>query len=83
MQLLLILALSSQETEFVPNMVRTSKYEYYNFLPKFLWEEFNPSTKIANVYFLFIAVLQVRWASNRSLLETVLLLPYYNACKWA
>lgn len=48
----------TQETEFVPNMVRTAKYEYYNFLPKFLWEEFNPATKIANVYFLFIAALQ-------------------------
>ena len=42
----------------MPNMVRTAKYEYYNFLPKFLWEEFNPATKIANVYFLFIAALQ-------------------------
>eukprot|EP00903_Cladosiphon_okamuranus_P011458 g10792.t1 len=30
-------------------MVRTAKYEYYDFLPKFLWEEFNPATKIANV----------------------------------
>ena len=39
-------------------MVRTAKYEYYDFLPKFLWEEFNPATKIANVYFLFIAALQ-------------------------
>lgn len=39
-------------------MVRTAKYEFYNFLPKFLWEEFNPATKIANVYFLFIAALQ-------------------------
>lgn len=48
----------SQETEFVSNMVRTAKYEYYDFLPKFLWEEFNPATKIANVYFLFIAALQ-------------------------
>ena len=49
---------NAQETEFVPNMVRTAKYEYYDFLPKFLWEEFNPATKIANVYFLFIAALQ-------------------------
>ena len=48
----------SQESEFVSNMVRTAKYEYYNFLPMFLWEEFNPATKIANVYFLFIAALQ-------------------------
>lgn len=44
-------------------MVRTAKYEYYDFLPRFLWEEFNPATKIANVYFLFIAALQVwRWS---------------------
>lgn len=42
----------------MPNMVRTAKYEYYDFLPKFLWEEFNPTSKIANVYFLFIAALQ-------------------------
>lgn len=42
------------------NMVRTSKYKWYNFLPKFLWEEFNPASKVANVYFLFIAGLQVR-----------------------
>ena len=49
---------NSQESEFVSNMVRTAKYEYYNFLPMFLWEEFNPATKIANVYFLFIAALQ-------------------------
>lgn len=40
-------------------MVRTAKYEYYNFLPMFLWEEFNPTHKIANVYFLCIAGLQV------------------------
>lgn len=48
----------AQETEFVPNMVRTAKYDYYSFLPMFLWEEFNPTHKIANVYFLFIAGLQ-------------------------
>lgn len=42
----------------MPNMVRTAKYEYYNFLPMFLWEEFNPTHKIANVYFLCIAGLQ-------------------------
>lgn len=50
----------TQETEFFPNMVRTSKYKFYSFLPIFLWEEFNPAAKIANVYFIFIAVLQVR-----------------------
>lgn len=50
-------------------MVRTAKYEYYNFLPRFLWEEFNPATKIANVYFLFIAILQVS-GNARKLVRT-------------
>jgi Phospholipid-translocating ATPase N-terminal len=50
---------SEQDYEFCSNFVKTSKYEPYSFLPLFLWEEFNPRTKIANVYFLFIAGLQV------------------------
>ncbi|CAN0218022.1 unnamed protein product, partial [Phaeothamnion confervicola] len=50
---------------FRGNFVKTSKYEFHNFLYKFLWEEFNPRYKIANVYFLFIAVLQVS-GSDRS-----------------
>ncbi|KAG5183758.1 hypothetical protein JKP88DRAFT_198883 [Tribonema minus] len=50
---------AEQDFEFCTNFVKTSKYEPYSFLPLFLWEEFNPRTKIANVYFLFIAVLQV------------------------
>lgn len=52
------------------NMVRTAKYKYYDFLPKFLWEEFNPATKIANVYFLFIAALQVRYVSIERIITT-------------
>lgn len=43
---------------FCSNFIKTSKYEVYNFLPKFLLEEFNPYTKIANCYFLLIAALQ-------------------------
>jgi len=50
---------AEQEYAFCSNFVKTSKYEIYNFLALFLLEEFNPRTKIANVYFLFIAVLQV------------------------
>jgi Phospholipid-translocating ATPase N-terminal len=50
---------SEQDYEFCSNFVKTSKYEPYSFLPLFLWEEFNPRAKIANVYFLFIAGLQV------------------------
>lgn len=48
----------TQSYAFKSNFVKTSKYEIYNFLPKFLMEEFNPNTKIANCYFLTIAILQ-------------------------
>ena len=44
---------------FCNNFVKTSKYEYYNFIPKFLIEEFNPKYKVANCYFLMIAILQI------------------------
>jgi hypothetical protein len=37
-----------QDYLFKNNFVKTSKYEIYNFLFKFLFEEFNPKTKIAN-----------------------------------
>ncbi|RYH06679.1 hypothetical protein EON65_42580 [archaeon] len=43
---------------FCNNFVKTSKYEVWDFLPKFLLEEFNPRTKIANCYFLMISGLQ-------------------------
>jgi hypothetical protein len=43
---------------FASNFVKTSKYEVWNFLPKFLLEEFNPKTKVANCYFLCISGLQ-------------------------
>jgi len=49
---------SEQEWAFCDNRVKTSKYEVYTFFPKFLIEEFNPRTKVANVYFLVIAALQ-------------------------
>ncbi|KNC48318.1 uncharacterized protein AMSG_04549 [Thecamonas trahens ATCC 50062] len=41
--------------EFNSNYTTTSKYTVFNFVPKNLWEQFH---RIANVYFLFIAVLQ-------------------------
>ena len=47
-----------QDYCFCSNFVKTSKYEIYNFLPKFLLEEFNPMTKIANCYFLMISGFQ-------------------------
>lgn len=54
-----------QQFSFGGNSIKTSKYEWYNFLPKFLMEEFDPNTKLANVYFLIICCLQlIRPISN-------------------
>mmetsp|Transcript_9092 Transcript_9092/g.13680 ORF Transcript_9092/g.13680 Transcript_9092/m.13680 type:complete len:1228 (+) Transcript_9092:73-3756(+) len=47
-----------QRYSFKSNFVKTSKYEVWNFLPKFLMEEFNPKTKVANCYFLLVSALQ-------------------------
>ncbi len=47
-----------QDFSFADNSIKTSKYELWNFLPKFLLEEFNPKTKVANCYFLLISGMQ-------------------------
>ena len=47
-----------QDYFYKDNFVKTSKYTVGNFIPKFLLEEFNPWTKVANVYFLGISMLQ-------------------------
>jgi phospholipid-transporting ATPase len=44
------------EEQFCDNTLVTSKYTALNFLPKNLWEQFH---RVANVYFLLIATLQV------------------------
>ncbi|KAF9581762.1 hypothetical protein BGW38_001105 [Lunasporangiospora selenospora] len=41
---------------FVSNSVTTARYTFYDFLPKQLYAQFS---KIANVYFLFVAALQM------------------------
>ena len=41
--------------EFPSNLVRTSKYTFWNFLPRNLFEQF---TEPANMYFLFVGILQ-------------------------
>lgn len=59
---------------FNDNNIKTSKYDIHTFLPKFLLEEFNPSTKIANCYFLVIAGLQcIPVVSNTGGIPTTLL----------
>ena len=63
-----------QVQSFKNNFVKTSKYEIYNFIPKFLLEEFNPKTKFANVYFLIISAMQcVPSISNTNGIPTTLL----------
>jgi hypothetical protein len=42
--------------ELLKNRIETSKYNCYNCLPKILYEQFS---KIGNLYFLFLAILQV------------------------
>ncbi|KAK9720781.1 hypothetical protein K7432_003913 [Basidiobolus ranarum] len=44
------------KTQFASNRIRTSKYTVLSFIPKNLFEQFR---RIANVYFLFLAVLQL------------------------
>src|SRR5438067_9066673 len=41
---------------FVTNKIRTSKYTLLTFLPKNLFEQFR---RVANVYFLFLIILQL------------------------
>jgi phospholipid-transporting ATPase len=43
--------------EVETNRISTSKYKWYNCIPKILVEQFS---KMANVYFLLIAFMQVR-----------------------
>jgi phospholipid-transporting ATPase len=47
---------NTQDRRFVRNKIRTNKYRWYNFVPKNLFEQFS---KLANIYFLFIMILQI------------------------
>ncbi|CAN0015969.1 unnamed protein product, partial [Discosporangium mesarthrocarpum] len=38
--------------------LKTSKYEVWSFMPKFLAMEFHPRKKVANLYFLVISCMQ-------------------------
>ena len=46
----------ARNAEFKPNVISNTKYTWYNFVPKNLWEQFARNT---NRYFLLIAVLQL------------------------
>lgn len=47
---------NTTDRRMVRNKIRTTKYTWYTFVPKNLFEQFS---KMANVYFLFIMVLQI------------------------
>lgn len=47
---------NTHDRRFTLNSIRTSKYTWLTFIPKNLFEQFS---KMANVYFLFIMVLQI------------------------
>ena len=49
----------AQHFSYCDNFIQTSRYNPRTFLGKFFSEEFNPRSKPANVYFLFIAILQM------------------------
>lgn len=49
----------NDEQKFLNNSVRTGKYSIFNFIPKFLYEEFS---KYANLFFLFISIIQVSYS---------------------
>jgi phospholipid-transporting ATPase len=70
----IIIVGGQQSYAFRNNFVKTSKYETWNFLPKFLLEEFNPRTKVANCYFLLVSILQtIPQISNTMGLPTTLI----------
>eukprot|EP00162_Nutomonas_longa_P015389 comp22295_c0_seq1/m.53328 comp22295_c0_seq1/g.53328 ORF comp22295_c0_seq1/g.53328 comp22295_c0_seq1/m.53328 type:complete len:1167 (-) comp22295_c0_seq1:215-3715(-) len=52
----IVLNVSPQSVKFSDNTVKTSKYNIITFLPKNLFEQFR---RVANLYFLIIAILQL------------------------
>ena len=46
----------ARNKELTTNRIETSKYNLINFIPKILYEQFS---KVGNLYFLFLAILQV------------------------
>lgn len=50
----------NDDLDYLSNYVSTAKYTALTFLPKFLYEQF---TRAANLFFLFIAIIQV-WSDR-------------------
>ena len=47
---------NTHDRRFCGNTIRTTKYTWFTFIPKNLFEQFS---KMANVYFIFIMILQI------------------------
>jgi hypothetical protein len=62
---------------FINNSITTSRYTFYNFLPKQLYAQFS---KIANLYFLFVAVIQTipGWSSTGQFTTLIPLLSFMS-----
>jgi hypothetical protein len=56
-----------QDYSFSSNLIITSKYTLLSFLPLFLFASFNPKKKMANVYFLLLAIFQVSTMDTQSI----------------
>ncbi|OBZ89260.1 Phospholipid-transporting ATPase DNF1 [Choanephora cucurbitarum] len=59
-------------TSYVSNQIQTAKYTWYTFLPKNLFEQFRG---IANLYFLFLVVLQMFPLFSTSASPVLVILP--------
>ncbi|KAG1471951.1 hypothetical protein G6F56_001821 [Rhizopus delemar] len=59
-------------TRFISNNIRTAKYTWYTFLPKNLFEQFRG---IANIYFLFLVILQMFPLFSTSASPVLVILP--------
>ena len=59
-------AAKNQQQKYLHNRISTAKYNLFTFIPKFLFEQFS---KTANMFFLFIACIQVSFhALNATLM---------------
>lgn len=49
---------SENNLQLGTNEVRTTRYNMLTAIPLYLWDVFNPKTKLANVFFLIVSILQ-------------------------
>lgn len=62
---------TSQLEKFIGNEVMTAKYSAWSFIPSFLFEQFR---RYSNIFFLVIALLQVREIILRSIVNLLMFL---------